>query len=70
MSCWLNNTYLFLQTDDMQSALLATFCGTPEWIHSHFPSHVKIALMMPCAEHNRFEAMQVASNMRLMNPVR
>lgn len=54
----------------MESALLATFCGTPEWIHSHFPDHVKIALVMPCAEHNRFQAMQVAPNMRLMNPVR
>lgn len=57
-------------TDVLQSALLTTFCGEPDWIHSHFPSHVKIGLVMPCAEHGRPQTVDYASNMKIFNPRR
>ncbi|CAD6565006.1 MAG: hypothetical protein CYPHOPRED_005016 [Cyphobasidiales sp. Tagirdzhanova-0007] len=57
-------------TDDLESALLTTFCGEPEWIHSQFPSHVRIALVMPCASHGNPEVTQVTQNMKLINPQR
>ena len=57
-------------TDTLQSALLTTFCGEPDWIQSHFPPHVKVGLVMPCAEHGRPQTVDYASNMKIFNPRR
>ena len=58
----------YLQVDEMESALLATFCGSPDWVHSHFPSHVKLALVQPAGGAKKGSTTTLAPNFKLFVP--
>jgi hypothetical protein len=57
-----------MQTGELQSALLTTFCGDPGWIHSHFSEDVKVLLVMPAGGVPTGEQIPVQQNMILFNP--
>ena len=57
-----------LQVEEMESALLATFCGSPDWVHSQFPSHVKLALVQPAGGAEKGSTTTLAPNFKLFVP--
>ena len=58
----------YLQVEEMESALLATFCGSPDWVHSQFPSHVKLALVQPAGGAEKGSTTTLAPNLKLFVP--
>lgn len=58
------------QTGELESALLATFCGEPHWIIEHFPDNVKVFLVMPAKGVPEGEQIRMRENLVLYNPRR